>query len=86
MWAKANWRTAGLSRLKAARRLPLPSPRAVQTVPSTEHPGEPTRLTPHRYALGLLTPKKDGCTMSMLSARGVKVKTIDELTAAGLAT
>ena len=85
MWAKANWRTAGLSRLKAARRLPLPSPRPVQTVPSTEHPGEPTRLTPHRYALGLLTPKKDGCTLTMLLARGVKIETIEELVDAGLA-
>jgi hypothetical protein len=54
--------------------------------PSTEHPDEPaTRLPPQRYALGLLTPKKDGCTMTMLLARGVKVETIDELLAAGLA-
>jgi hypothetical protein len=29
--------------------------------------------------------KKDGCTMTMLLARGVKVETIDELVAAGLA-
>jgi hypothetical protein len=42
-------------------------------------------MPPWRYALGLLTPKKDGCTMTMLSARGVKVETIDELLAAGLA-
>jgi pyrimidine operon attenuation protein/uracil phosphoribosyltransferase len=35
--------------------------------------------------LGLLTPKKDGCTMTMLLARGVEVETIDELLAAGLA-
>ena len=54
--------------------------------PSTEHPDEPaTRLPPQRYALGLLTPKKDGCTMTMLLARGVKIETIDELLAAGLA-
>ena len=54
--------------------------------PSTEHPDEPaTRLPPRRYALGLLTPKKAGCTITMLSARGVKVETIDELVAAGLA-
>ena len=54
---------------------------------STEQSDEPaTRLPPRRYVLGLLTPKKDGCTMSMLSARGVKVKTLDELIAAGLAT
>ena len=55
--------------------------------PSTEHPDEPaTRLPSRRYALGLLTPKKSGCTMTMLSARGVKVETIDELVGAGLAT
>jgi hypothetical protein len=55
--------------------------------PSTEHPDEPaTRLPPGRYALGLLTPKKDGCTMTMLLARGVKVETIDELVNAGFAT
>ena len=53
---------------------------------STEQSGEPaTRLPPWRYALGLLTPKKDGCTMTMLLARGVKIETIDELLAAGLA-
>ena len=51
-----------------------------------EHPGEPaTRLPRQRYALGLLTPKYDGCTMTMLLARGVKVETVDELMAAGLA-
>ena len=83
MWAKANWRTIGLAGLKAARR--LPSPQAVQTVRSTEHLDEPTTLTASRHALGLLTPKKDGCTMSMLLARRVKVETIDELIAAGLA-
>jgi hypothetical protein len=54
--------------------------------PSTDNPNEPaTRLPPQRYALGLLTPKKDGCTITMLLARGVKVETIDELLAAGLA-
>jgi hypothetical protein len=85
--ARANWRTAGLRSLKAARELPLPSSRPVQTVASTENPGEPsTRFTPYRYALGLLTPKKDGCTITMLSARGVKLEIIDELIAAGLAT
>jgi len=53
---------------------------------STEQSDEPaTRLPPRRYVLGLLTPKKDGCTMSMLLARRVKVETIDELIAAGLA-
>ena len=53
---------------------------------STEQSGEPaTRLPPWRYVLGLLTPKKDGCTMTMLLARGVKIETIDELLAAGLA-
>ena len=52
---------------------------------STEQPDEPARLPPRRYLLGLLTPKKDGCTMTMLLARGVKVETIDELLAAGLA-
>jgi hypothetical protein len=84
MRGKANWRRAGFSGLKAARRLPLPP--NVQTVRSTEHPDEPcTRLTPSRYALGLLSPKKYGCTMSMLSARGVKVGIVDELIAAGLA-
>ena len=53
---------------------------------STEQSDEPaTRLPPRRYVLGLLTPKKDGCTMTMLLARGVKVETIDELLVAGLA-
>jgi hypothetical protein len=53
---------------------------------STEQSDEPAkRLSPRRYALGLLTPKKDGCTMTMLLARGVEVETIDELLAAGLA-
>ena len=53
---------------------------------SSEQSGEPaTTLLPWRYALGLLTPKKDGCTMTMLLARGVKIETIDELLAAGLA-
>jgi hypothetical protein len=53
---------------------------------STEQSDEPTtRLPPRRYVLGLLTPKKDGCTVSMLLARRVKVETIDELVAAGLA-
>jgi hypothetical protein len=54
--------------------------------PSIENSDEqPRRLPPRRYALGLLTPKRDGCSMAMLSARGVKVETIDELIAAGLA-
>ena len=39
-----------------------------------------------RYALALLSPKKYGCTTTMLSARGVKIETIDELIADGLAT
>src|SRR5207237_2400655 len=53
---------------------------------SAEQSGEPaTRLPPRRYALGLLPPQKDGCTTTMLSARGVKIETIDELLAAGLA-
>ena len=53
---------------------------------STEQSGEPaTRFPPWRYVLGLLTPKKDGCTMTMLLARGVKAEIIDELLAAGLA-
>ena len=53
---------------------------------STEQSDEPaTRLPPRRYALGLLSPKKGGCTMTMLLARGVEVETIDELLAAGLA-
>ena len=54
---------------------------------STEQSDEPTtRLPPRRHVLGLLTPKKDGCTVSMLLARKVKLETIDELLAAGLAT
>ena len=54
--------------------------------PSTEESGEPTtRLPPGRYVLGLLIPKKDGCTMTMLSARGVELETIDELLKAGFA-
>jgi hypothetical protein len=53
---------------------------------STEQSDEPaTRLPPGRYALGLLSPKKGGCTMTMLLARRVKLETIDELLAAGLA-
>ena len=53
---------------------------------STEQSDEPaTRLPPRRYALGLLSPKKGGCTMTMLLARGLEVETIDELLAAGLA-
>jgi len=41
-----------------------------------------------RYALALLiiSAKKYGCTTTMLSARGVKIETIDELIADGLAT
>jgi hypothetical protein len=51
-----------------------------------EHPDEPaTTLPAGRYVLGLLTPKKDGCSMTMLLARRVKVETIGELIAAGLA-
>src|SRR5215470_18455315 len=54
---------------------------------STEQSNEPaTRLPPGRYVLGLLSPKKGGCTMTMLLARRVKLETIDELLAAGLAT
>jgi hypothetical protein len=52
---------------------------------SIEHVDEPpTRLPPRRYALGLFTPKKDGCTPDMLLVRGVKIETIDELVEAGL--
>ena len=55
------------------------------TVPSTEH--EPlTGLLAHKYALSLVTLKREGSTMAMLSARGVEVDMIDELIAAGLAT
>ena len=55
------------------------------TVPSTEH--EPlTGLLAHKYALNLLTLKREGSTMAMFSARGVKADTIDELIAADLAT
>jgi hypothetical protein len=43
-------------------------------------------LPPDRYALVLLALKNSGSTLAMLSARGVKVETIDELIAAGLAT
>ena len=39
-----------------------------------------------RYALALLSAKKYGCTTTMLSARGVKIETLDELIADGLAT
>jgi excisionase family DNA binding protein len=39
-----------------------------------------------RHALGLLSHKKYGCTTTMLSARGVKVETINELIADGFAT
>ena len=55
------------------------------TVPSTEHEPQ-TGLLAHKYALSLLTLKREGSTMAMLSARGVQVDTIDELIAAGLAT
>ena len=44
-----------------------------------------TRLPPDRYALNVLTAKKEGSTLTMLSARGVKIDTIDKLMAAGLA-
>ena len=51
------------------------------TVPSTEH--EPlTGLLAYKYALSLLTLKREGSTMAMFSARGVKADTIDELIAA----
>ena len=54
------------------------------TAPSTDH--EPlTGLLAHKYVLSLLTLKREGSTMAMLSARGVEVDTIDELIAAGLA-
>ena len=54
--------------------------------PSIEESGEPaTRLPPCRYVLGLLAPKKDGCTMTMLSARGVKLETLDALIEPGFA-
>ena len=39
-----------------------------------------------RYALALLGHKKYGCTMTMLSARGVKIETIHELIADGFST
>ena len=39
-----------------------------------------------RYALALLSPKKYGCTTTMLSARGVKIEMINELIGDGLAT
>src|SRR5262249_27010699 len=53
---------------------------------SIEHADEPpSRLPPRRYALGLLAQKKDGCTLTMLLARGVKIETIDELVEAELA-
>ena len=55
------------------------------TVPSTEHEPQ-TGLLAHKYALSILTPKREGSTMAMLSARGVEVDAIDELIAAGLAT
>ena len=44
-----------------------------------------TRLPPDRYALNVLTAKKEGSTLTMLSAQGVKIDTIGELIAAGLA-
>jgi hypothetical protein len=54
--------------------------------PATETEGLPrTRLPPDRYALNILTAKKKGSTMTMLSARGVKIDLIEELIAAGLA-
>jgi hypothetical protein len=54
-------------------------------VPSTDH--EPlTGQLAHKYALSLLTLKREGSTMAMLSARGVEVDKLDELIAAGLAT
>jgi hypothetical protein len=39
-----------------------------------------------RHALSLLTSRTEGCTMSMLLARGVKIEMIYSLIAAGLAT
>jgi hypothetical protein len=44
-----------------------------------------TRLPLDRYALSVLTAKKQGSTLTMLSARGVKIGTIDVLIAAGFA-
>jgi len=38
-----------------------------------------------RYALAFLSPKKYGCTTTMLSARGVKIEMINELIGDGLA-
>jgi hypothetical protein len=43
-------------------------------------------LPPGRFALVLLALKNSGSTLTMLSARGVKVETVEELIAAGLAT
>ena len=68
---------------RSARR-PLPNQRSVQM---PEYPGQATISPwPDRHALGLLILKKNGSTMTMLSARGVKVETIDEVIANGLAT
>ena len=56
------------------------------TVASIEHEPPLIGLLAHKYALSLLTLKREGSTMAMLAARGVEVDTIVELIAAGLAT
>src|SRR6516165_4883484 len=44
-----------------------------------------TNLPPCRHALGVLARNRGGCTTTMLSARGVKVETIEKLIAVGFA-
>jgi hypothetical protein len=77
----------------STRPVRLPSRPTIQrVVPNgSEHPVRlrtvPTipNRPPRRRALGLLARNKDGCTVTMLSGRGVKVETIAELLMTGLA-
>jgi hypothetical protein len=85
MGTKAKRKAARFSTLKAAPQPPLSGPWIEGA--STEHSGgPPKRLPSRRHALGLLTLKRHGSTMTMLSARGVTAEMIDELIAAGFAT
>ena len=98
MRARAKLKNARFSTLEeeqrfSTRRVPLPSRPTIQRdAPNgSEHPVRLRTITsipnlpPRRRALGLLARNKDGCTVTMLSARGVKVETIAELLMTGLA-
>jgi hypothetical protein len=77
--ARAKLKIARFSTLEkqehfSARPVPLPSRTTVErVVPNGSAHAKPP---PRRRALGLLARNKDGCTMTMLSARGVKLETL----------